>query len=221
MGLIRVELTGFTDGDARSPEGATACFARSSPGSCACSCRPARPVLRSWRKLMERYPLARIADRAACVSMPCRRMPPTWPTASRAMPRRCAATISPTAIARAATGWSAMSPTRRGRSLFVRLSGPDHGKGAAGKWTDAATGEHGDLLDLIAREPRSRSTCATSLEEARAFLSLPPTRARRPDRLSSATRFRRLTGIRTPSVRHVAADRRHARGDLSARPRHR
>ena len=24
----------------------------------------------------------------------------------------------------------------RGRSLFVRLSGPDHGKGAAGKWTD-------------------------------------------------------------------------------------
>ena len=38
-----------------------------------------------------------------------------------------------------------------GRSLFVRLSGPDSGKGAAGKWTDAATGEHGDLLDLIAR----------------------------------------------------------------------
>jgi hypothetical protein len=24
----------------------------------------------------------------------------------------------------------------RGRSLFVRLYGPDHGKGAAGKWTD-------------------------------------------------------------------------------------
>ena len=37
-----------------------------------------------------------------------------------------------------------------GRSLFVRLKGPDSGKGAAGKWTDAATGEHGDLLDLIA-----------------------------------------------------------------------
>jgi hypothetical protein len=28
----------------------------------------------------------------------------------------------------------------KGRSLFVRLSGPDHGKGAAGNWTDAATG---------------------------------------------------------------------------------
>ena len=37
-----------------------------------------------------------------------------------------------------------------GRSLFVRLTGPDSGKGAAGKWTDAATGQHGDLLDLIA-----------------------------------------------------------------------
>jgi len=34
-----------------------------------------------------------------------------------------------------------------GRSLYVRLSGPDYGPGAAGKWTDAATGEHGDLLD--------------------------------------------------------------------------
>ena len=37
-----------------------------------------------------------------------------------------------------------------GRSLYVRLSGPDYGPGAAGHWTDAATGEHGDLLDLIA-----------------------------------------------------------------------
>lgn len=38
----------------------------------------------------------------------------------------------------------------RGRSLYVRLTGPDYGPGAAGKWSDAATGEHGDLLDLIA-----------------------------------------------------------------------
>ena len=36
-----------------------------------------------------------------------------------------------------------------GRSMFVRLTGPESGKGAAGKWTDAATGEHGDLLDII------------------------------------------------------------------------
>src|SRR3546814_13336545 len=37
-----------------------------------------------------------------------------------------------------------------GRSLYVRLTGPESGPGAAGKWTDAATGEHGDLIDLIA-----------------------------------------------------------------------
>jgi hypothetical protein len=37
----------------------------------------------------------------------------------------------------------------KGRSLYVRLKGGEHGKGAPGKWTDAATGEHGDLLDLI------------------------------------------------------------------------
>src|SRR6201995_1184645 len=56
----------------------------------------------------------------------------------------------------------------RGRSWFVRLSGPDHGKGAAGKWTDAATGEHGDLLDLIALS-RGLDWLRDTLEEARSF----------------------------------------------------
>src|SRR3546814_21185075 len=37
----------------------------------------------------------------------------------------------------------------KGRSLYVRLDGPLAGPGAVGKWADAATGEHGDLLDLI------------------------------------------------------------------------
>ena len=37
----------------------------------------------------------------------------------------------------------------RGRSMFVRLRPGHGGKGMAGKWTDAATGEHGDLLDII------------------------------------------------------------------------
>ncbi len=59
-----------------------------------------------------------------------------------------------------------------GRSLFVRLTGPDSGKGAAGKWTDAATGEHGDLLDLIAANLRL-GTMRDVLDEARAFLRLP------------------------------------------------
>jgi hypothetical protein len=59
-----------------------------------------------------------------------------------------------------------------GRSLFVRLSGPESGKGAAGKWTDAATGEHGDLLDLIALS-MGLEHFNDVLDEARAFLSLP------------------------------------------------
>ena len=37
-----------------------------------------------------------------------------------------------------------------GGSLYVRLTGPTFSRGAAGHWTDAATGQHGDLLDLIA-----------------------------------------------------------------------
>lgn len=59
-----------------------------------------------------------------------------------------------------------------GQSLYVRLKGPDSGKGAAGKWTDAATGDHGDLLDLIARHC-SHLALADTLAEARRFLSLP------------------------------------------------
>ena len=58
----------------------------------------------------------------------------------------------------------------RGRSLFVRLSGS--GKPGA-SWTDAATGEHGDLLDLI-RYRTNAPTLRAALDEARAFLALPP-----------------------------------------------
>ena len=59
-----------------------------------------------------------------------------------------------------------------GRSLFVRLKGPDSGKGAAGKWTDAATGDHGDLLDVI-RESCGLVDFHDVADEARRFLSLP------------------------------------------------
>jgi hypothetical protein len=59
-----------------------------------------------------------------------------------------------------------------GRSLFVRLKGPNSGKGAAGKWTDAATGQHGDLLDLIGMN-RGLDCLRDVMEEARSFLSLP------------------------------------------------
>ena len=66
-----------------------------------------------------------------------------------------------------------------GRSLFVRLHGPDHGKGAAGRWQDAATLQYGDLLDLIALN-RRLDRFRDVLAEARAFLSLP-----RPEPVSS------------------------------------
>ncbi|MET3970653.1 toprim domain-containing protein [Bradyrhizobium sp. S3.9.1] len=57
-----------------------------------------------------------------------------------------------------------------GRSLFVRLH--ESPKGPAGKWTDAATGEHGDLLDII-RESLALRDFREVAEEARRFLKLP------------------------------------------------
>lgn len=62
-----------------------------------------------------------------------------------------------------------------GRSLYVRLGGSE-GKPRAGKWTDAATGDHGDLLDIIAASCAHMSLGET-LAEARRFLSLPPSDA--------------------------------------------
>ncbi len=59
-----------------------------------------------------------------------------------------------------------------GRSMFVRLKGAESGKGAAGKWTDAATGDHGDLLDVI-RESCGLLDFKDVADEARRFLSLP------------------------------------------------
>ena len=59
-----------------------------------------------------------------------------------------------------------------GRSLFVRLTGPTSGPGAAGKFTDGATGEHGDLLDII-RERTGISRFPDLLAEARAYLGRP------------------------------------------------
>ncbi len=59
-----------------------------------------------------------------------------------------------------------------GRSLYVRLTGPDSGPGAAGNWTDAATEEHGDLLDLI-RLNRDLPSLREAMDEASHFLVLP------------------------------------------------
>ena len=107
-----------------------------------------------------------------------------------------------------------------GRSLYVRLTGPDSGKGAAGKWTDAATGEHGDLLDLIARTcgldrlPRRARRGAPVPEPAAARAARSTAEDRRPAPSGSPEAARRLCA-------HVQADPRHARRNLSAQPRHR
>ena len=63
-----------------------------------------------------------------------------------------------------------------GRSLFVRLGPPGRSDLLPGKWTDAATGQHGDLLDLI-RLHIGAASLRPAMDEARAFLALPLTAA--------------------------------------------
>lgn len=77
-----------------------------------------------------------------------------------------------------------------GRSMFVRLNGPEAGPGAAGHWTDAATAEHGDLLDVI-RESCGLTSFGDVAEEARRFLSLPQPELGRP---GNSARIRAATG---------------------------
>ncbi|MDD1523018.1 MULTISPECIES: DUF7146 domain-containing protein [Bradyrhizobium] len=89
-----------------------------------------------------------------------------------------------------------------GRSMFVRLQ--ESPKGPAGKWTDAATGEHGDLLDII-RESRGLRDFGEAAEEARRFLKLPrpvPQLTSKPIRSVASTgsqeAARRLFAISSP-----------------------
>jgi hypothetical protein len=88
-----------------------------------------------------------------------------------------------------------------GRSMFVRLSGPESGPGAAGRWTDAASAEHGDLLDVI-RESCGLVEFRDVAEEARRFLSLPraepPAAPRPPAGRGSAEAARRLWAMAKP-----------------------
>jgi hypothetical protein len=97
-----------------------------------------------------------------------------------------------------------------GRSLMVRLTGPDTGKGACGRWVDFATAESGDLLDLIARVCRLH-TFRDVLEETRRFLSLPQqeyqrsARARPPVPGGSPEAARRLFASARPIPGTLAA----------------
>ncbi|ODU76581.1 MULTISPECIES: DUF7146 domain-containing protein [Sphingomonadales] len=104
-----------------------------------------------------------------------------------------------------------------GRSLYVRLV--DMEKGPAGKWTDAATGEHGDLLDIIAATQGTRGFAET-LEEARRFLALPPednpphpVRERpRAGRLDAHRSIARMLGGTRSLANSIAADYLRGRG---------
>ena len=99
----------------------------------------------------------------------------------------------------------------RGRSLFVRLAPP----GVCGKWTDAAEGTHGDLLDLIGIASSAGSLRA-ALAEARAFLALPAMPvAQASDGYDRAQAARRLW------QRCRAIDGTHAEAYLRARAVHR
>lgn len=88
----------------------------------------------------------------------------------------------------------------KGRSLYVHLTGV-----RAGRWADAATGQYGDLLDLL------RETCGLAefpdiADEARQFLRLPrqappPTRAPQASGQASrppSDRARRLYAMAEP-----------------------
>ncbi|MEH3099687.1 DUF7146 domain-containing protein [Sphingomonas adhaesiva] len=104
-----------------------------------------------------------------------------------------------------------------GRSMFVRLK--DSPKGPAGKWTDAASSEHGDLLDVI-RESLGLIDFADVAEEARTFLSLPHPEPRPeahrhagpPAPLGSAEAARRLFAMGMPITGTVAKTYLRTRG---------
>jgi Toprim domain len=102
-----------------------------------------------------------------------------------------------------------------GRSMFVRLSGAS-GKRVAGKWTDAATGEHGDLLDII-RESCGLVDFREVAAEARRFLGLPrPEPDSKSQPRASATgspeSARRLFAISHPVKGTMVETYLHARG---------
>ena len=96
----------------------------------------------------------------------------------------------------------------RGRSLYVRLRPP----GTPGKWTDAAEGTHGDLLDII-RYRVNAPTLRAALDEARAFLALPASPAAGEGDSYDATEAARRLWARCRAIDGTHAERYlHARG---------
>lgn len=97
-----------------------------------------------------------------------------------------------------------------GRSLYVRLFETERGR--IGNWVDAATGEHGDLIDLIRLNQR-HGRLSETIDEAERFLSLPPTASdiectaaafAKPARLGSPNAARRLFAASKPLIGSLA-----------------
>lgn len=108
-----------------------------------------------------------------------------------------------------------------GRSMYVRLRGPESGRGAAGKWTDAATGQHGDLLDMIAANRRIEAV-RDVLNEARRFLSMPapellPWQSPSPAPVGSPEAARRLFAASKPVQGTIAETYLRERGITALR----
>lgn len=89
-----------------------------------------------------------------------------------------------------------------GRSLYVRLFETERGR--IGNWVDAATGEHGDLVDLI-RFNQRHTRLSETIDEAERFLALPPsddhgggTTCARPAKVGSPQAARRLFAASRP-----------------------
>lgn len=105
-----------------------------------------------------------------------------------------------------------------GRSLYVRLFETE--RGAIGNWVDAATGEHGDLVDLIRLNQR-HGRLADTIAEAERFLSLPPSASddertaaafAKPARVESTTAARRLFAASKPLIGSLASAYLRSRG---------
>lgn len=107
----------------------------------------------------------------------------------------------------------------KGRSLAIRLQA--EGERKAGSWTDYATGEYGDLIDLL-QERLGSVTLKETLREARSFLghapcpAVPrePRKAVRPDAASGKriARARKLFAAGKPVLGTLAATYLQGRG---------
>lgn len=104
-----------------------------------------------------------------------------------------------------------------GRSMHVRLNGPERGRGAAGKWVDEATGDYGDLLDLI-HQSCGLVEFRDVADEARRFLSVPQLEAARKrwesPRVTRGSQgpARRLFAMARPLAGTLAERYLHGRG---------